>query len=120
MLSLSSGLVSKLQSGRSEEWTDIHVSEMADLLPEVAAMYDAAEFRSLIIRILHRADLKGLRAFDSTVAFCYASLTLGVAFEDRREHPWFAQTLGQPEELWAQGLWEGLRSALALDPGGVA
>lgn len=92
------------------------MADLAALLPDFAAMYAREDYRALVIRLLHRADVAGLREHDATVAFCYASIKLGIGFEDEAEHPWFDEALRAPEAEWADNIWRGLQQAIAARP----
>lgn len=112
MLSLSSQQMSYIQLKRNESWVDVHQEKLSHLLPGFVAMYPADEFRAMVIRMLYRADRRGLSGQDATVAFCFASIKLGVGFEDDPKHAWFADGLRGPQAGLANAIWDGLAAAL--------
>lgn len=109
--------MSKLSLNPCENWVQSHAVALVDLLPDFVAMYSRQDFEALVIRMVHRADMAGLRYHDATLAFCYASIKLGIGFEHQAEHAWFDVALRAPESAWADNIWNGLRHALATHPG---
>lgn len=110
--------MSRLAVAPSEQWVLRHISVLADLLPDFVAMYSQHDLTTLIERILHRADFHGLEEQDATVAFCFASIKLGVGFEDSAEHAsWFDSALrGTPADQAAR-IWGGAQEALGAGLG---
>ncbi|MEE4206145.1 MAG: hypothetical protein V2I39_07630 [Erythrobacter sp.] len=120
MQPFSSELIVRLQSDRNAQWVASHVDELRRLLPDFAAMYPLEDFQALVIRLLNRAELRGLRERDTTVAFCVASIKLGVGFDESEGHEWFGEALEAPEDARAGAIWRGLADALETDPEGAA
>lgn len=112
MLSFSSKQVVHLQTRHNDDWVSKHVVALTHLAPEFAVLYAPEEFRMLVVRMLCRADLQGLRVQDATLAFCFASIKLGIGFESEPNHPWFGDVLRTPPDLQANSIWDGLSLAL--------
>lgn len=119
LLLISPELEADFETHPREAWIKSHMAELQDLAPDFAAMYALQDYRALVIRMLHRADLHGLREYDATVAFCYASIKLGVGFEDLDEHGWFATILRLPDNEWPDNIWAGLQNAIDAGFGAV-
>lgn len=112
MLKISTNVTAQLQNDRNERWVQLHVMRLSELAPAFAAMYTKSDFTALVTRMLHRAELSHLTDQDSSIAFCYASIKLGIGFEDKTEHSWFAQAKNGPKGQWADAIWTGLRQNL--------
>ena len=108
MLIIGSAQMSALQDQWSAAWLRSHVETLSGMAPELVAPYDARALDALVARMLCRADLLGVHLRSATVAFCYASLWLGVGFEAQPEHAWAAELDAVPAAAQADFIWDGL------------
>ena len=112
MLQVSENSFSKLQADQSERWVNVHVAKLTELAPDFAAMYPPDTFRALVIRMLNRGKRQNICEQEPSVAFCFASIKLGIGFEDKPEHSWLLGALGSPKSEWADKIWLGLHNAV--------
>lgn len=112
MIHISQNQLDMFRRSSNKEWTDRHVQTMSVLLPDVAAMYSEPDFRNMIVRILLRADQRGILLENASVAFCYASLTFGIGFEDGDTFSWVPDALTTELGKQADAIWDGIETEL--------
>lgn len=122
MLRISDAQLDDLETLAWSRWVDRHVTAMADLLPDVVAMYPADVFARRVDALLRRADLHGMDRQPETVAYCYGSLQFGVGFEARADLPGIAQAMALSGAPRAEALWDAFEASagLAGEAAGVA
>lgn len=112
MLKISQTHLDIFRQRSNSEWIARHVKTMSELLPDVAAMYSETEFKNIIVRILLRADQRGVFYENATIAFSYASLTLGIGFEDGDNFIWAPDALAAEPSKQADAIWNGIEAEL--------
>jgi len=112
LLKISENTVDAFSQPQNDEWVERHVRELKEIAPEEVVYFSKDDFYSIIERMLVRADALGLRPQETTVAFCYASLKLGIGFDVNSDYAWGEEIENIPVDKQADHIWRNVHAVL--------
>lgn len=115
MLKISEETTEAFQRPCNEEWVRTHLKFLKETAPEDIVYYSEEEFYSIVERMLTRAESLALRHQETTSAFCYCSLKLGIGFEVNEKYLWAHKIAEITADNQADYIWRHLHEEVGAD-----
>lgn len=118
MLKVSENTIDALQGPQNTEWVKKHVEFLMETAAEDVVYHSKEDLYTLVERMLIRAESIGLRYQETTSAFCYSSLKLGIGFEVNENYPWAHKITDINIDDQADYIWQHLHDELGSTKAG--
>jgi len=115
MLKISENTTNALQRPKNAEWVKRHVEFLMETAAADVVYHSKGDLYTLVERMLTRAESIGLRYQETTSAFCYTSLKLGIGFEVNENYRWAHKITDINIDDQADYIWKHLNDELGLE-----
>lgn len=112
MLEISENTADAFQHPKNVEWVERHARKLKELAPQDVIYFSKDDLNALVGRILTRAESLMVRRENATIAFCYASLKLGVGFETDKKYHWVQNLPKAKSTYQADIIWDNLSESI--------